>query len=308
MDKIQLKVKNNLYQGWESVRIKKSMQSIAHTFSMEIFKGDQVQITNNDLLEILVNGKIFFTGYLDSYNLDISSTKKPLQISGRSRAMDLVDCNIEDNKQYNNINILQIIADLIAPFDIKVSTSLSLSVIEKFNTKTGETYFNAINRLCKQTNTLPISDNLGNIVIIKNANNISSNTLKDEDFKSLKLQKRYSNRFKKYTYKKETAIIQAVDGIVQDVEVERFRPFVGNNNEDKTNIDMANWKKSNDISKSISLSGSVLGWNEEINTIKKLDTELVKESYLIKDIEYIKNNNGTISDITFVDKNLFKEN
>ena len=154
MDKIELKVNNNIYQGFESVRVNKSMQSIAHTFYMEIFKGDEVKITNNDLLQILVNDKVFLTGYLDDYEIDISDTKKPLSISGRSKAMDLVDCNIENNKQYKNINIVQIITDLISPFDITVSSSLSLEKIENFYTKTGETYFDAINRLCKQTNKI----------------------------------------------------------------------------------------------------------------------------------------------------------
>jgi len=69
---------------------------------------------------------------------------------------------------------------------------------------------------------------------------------------------------------------------------------------------MAIWKQNNDISRSIFLSGSLLGWNEEINTIITLDTELVKNSFLIKDIEYTKSDNGTISNINFVDKNLFK--
>lgn len=308
MDKIKLKVNSKLYQGWESVRIKKSMQSICHTFSMDIYKGDEVDITNNDLIQILVNNKVFLTGYIDNYDLDIAATKKPLSISGKSKAMDLVDCNIKENKQYNNITIAQIISDLIKPFNMTVSTTLKLEPLEKFNTKIGETYFNAINRLCKQTNTLPVSDENGNLILIKNQDNLRSLTLKDQDFKTLKIQQKYNNRYSEYTYKKETAVVDVQEATLKDKDIKRFRPFVGNNNEDRTNEDMLQWKKTNDISKSILLTGTILNWNEKINTIVKLDTQIVKNSYLIKDIEYLKGNNGTISNITFVDKNLFKDN
>ena len=105
--KLELKVQNRKYSGWENVRISKSMQSIAHNFSMDIFKGDQVEIGDDDLIQILVDDKIFFTGYLDNMTIGISDTKKPLSISGRSKAIDLIDCNISENKQYNKQNIKQ---------------------------------------------------------------------------------------------------------------------------------------------------------------------------------------------------------
>lgn len=302
---IQLKIENRKYSGWQDVSITKSMQSIAHNFSMNIFNGDQISIQDDDLIQILVDDEVFFTGYADNINIGISDTKKPLFISGRSRTCDLIDCNIADNKQYNKLNIKQIISDLISPFGIKVSTSLTLEPLEIFNTKVGETYFDAINRLCKQTNTLPISDNKGNIEIVKNQKNESPIILKDSDFKELNYPRNLTKRFSKYTYKKEGIVTDITDGSINDETVDRFRPFVGVNTEDKTNQDLANWQKNHNKVDEVNLSAVVYGWDLEINTIVKLETSLVNNSFLIKDIRYNKSDNGTISNVTLVSKDLY---
>jgi len=303
--KLELKVNNKKYSGWENVSITKSMQSIAHNFSMDIYKGDQVSIQDDDLIQILVDDKVFLTGYLDDMTLGISDKKKPLSISGRSKAGDLIDCNILENKQYNKQNIKQIINDLIAPFNIKVSSTLTLDPLEVFNTKIGETYFDAINRLCKQTNTLPISDNYGNIQIVKNQNNKTSRILKDKDFKEIFYPKLLSQRYSEYTYKKEGIITDVTDGTVKDVAVKRFRPFVAVNTEDKDNTDLAQWQKNNNNVEEVSLTGVIKDWGIEINTVEKLETEIVNNSFLIKDATYNKSDNGTITNVTFVSKDLY---
>ena len=304
--KLQLQASGKKYQGWENVSITKSMDSIAHRFSMDIYKdGDNVIIEDDEVIKIYVDDKVFFTGYLDDNILSITDVKKPLKINGRSKAGDLIDCNILTNKQYSKLNAKQIIEDLIKPFGISVSTTLSLEPLETFNTEVGETYFNAINRLCKQTNTLPISDVNGNLLIVKNENNITDITLTDKDFKSITFPRKLSNRFSEYVYKKEGIVTDVTDGKITDDTIGRFRPFVDINTEDKSNIDMAKWKKNNDQAKAIQLSGVVVGWDLEINTIVKIETDFVSSSFLIKDITYTKGDNGTISTVTFVSKDLY---
>lgn len=303
--KVELKVGNRRYSGWENVTVTKALQSIAHTFAMDIYNGDQVQIADDDLVQILVDENVFLTGYIDTIELGISDAKKPLKITGRSKAGDLIDCSIETNKQYNKQNIKQIISDLVKPFSITVSSTLKLEALETFNTKVGETYFNAINRLCKQTNTLPISDNYGNIIITKNEQIESENILKDGDFKELNYPKILSSRFSKYVYKKEGIVTDVTDGSVTDDTVKRYRPFVEVNTEEKTNIDMAKWKKNHNKVDEVTLTAKITGWDLEINTILKLDTEIVKNSFLLKDIVYTKGEQGTVSDLVLASKDAY---
>lgn len=300
---IALKINGVVYGGWENITIKKSMQSLTHEFEIEFKRGD-VSIDNNSIISILKDGKNFLVGYIDDIDIDIADIEKPMKVAGRSKAMDLIDCNILVNQQYANLNAIQIIKDMIKEFSIKVNTNLSLEPLTNFNTEVGETYFNAINRLCKQLNILPLSDNNGDIRLIKNENNVQKIPLKE--FLSLKFRTNFQNRFSEYTYKKETAIVDVTDGKINDESVKRYRPFVGINTEDKTNYDMANWKKNNDISNSIFLDGVVLGWDYDLNTIFKIETDIVNGFYLVNSIVFSKSDNGTLANIKFVDKDLFK--
>lgn len=301
---IALKTNGTTYKGWENISIAKSMQSIAFTFTMDIKRSEGINIDNNSLITILKDNKPFLVGYVDNIDIDIEDTERPMKIAGRSKAMDLIDCNILENRQYSNLNAVQIINDFIKDFNITVTANIKLEPLSTFNTEVGETYFNAINRLCKQLNLLPISTNDGNIELVKNKNIQNGTILKK--FKSLKFTRNFTSRFNSYTFKQETAVKDISDGIIKDGEVKRHRPFVGVNTEDKTNYDMANWKKNNDISNSILLEGTITGWDLEINTIAKIEREPVNGYFLVNDIIYSKGDNGTISKVKFVDRNLFK--
>jgi len=302
---IELKIGSRRYKGWENVTVTKAMQSIAHTFAMDIFNGDQLSIEDDDIIQIIKDGEVFLTGYADDIVLGISDTKKPLKITGRSKAGDLIDCNIESNKQYSKRNVKQITSDLVKPFGIEVSSTLKLEPIGTFTAKIGETYFNAINRLCKQTNTLPISDEYGNIEIVKNEQKESSIILKDQDFKELSYPKKLSSRYSRYTYKKEGIVTDITDGVEKDDTVKRFRPFVAVNTEDKTNAAMAKWKKNFNKVEEVSLSATVYKWDLEINTIVKIETDIVNGSFLVRDIVYTRGDGGTVSKVIFTSKDAY---
>ncbi len=302
---IVLKVNKNKYSGWEDISITKDMTSIADTFKLSIEKGSALNVSEGDLIEIIDDDNTILKGYIEIYDISIEENKSPLILTGRSKAGDLVDCMIENYKQYNRLTPLNIISDIISDFDMSVSTNISLSTVDVFETKVGETFFNAINRLCKQTNILPISANNGDLLLTKNNKTTVSNTLKDKDLKAIKFKSDTTNQFSKYTYKKEAIVVDISDGSVSNSNMNRYRPFVGVNTDNKTNIDMANWKKNNADANSTQLEITVTGWDYEINNIVKIDSQIIKNSYLIKSINYTKGNNGKISNITLVDKGLF---
>lgn len=305
---LELQIENYRYAGWENVVINKSMDSIVDNFAMSIKDSTEIGLTEDSNVKVIKDGKVFLSGFFDNITVNVGDTKQPMELSGRSRPCDLVDCNIEENKQYNNQNIVQIMEDLVSPFNIKVSSSLELEPLELFKTKVGETYFDAINRLCKQTNTLPISTVNGDIEIIKNAMKMSSKILRDGDFKELSFPRVLKERFSKYTYRKESADEDITDGFIEDENVTRFRPFVAVNTEDKTNLDMAEWKKNYNNAREISLEAKVYdGWDLEINTLVKIETSFVENIFLIKELTHNKGDNGTYTDIVFVDRNLYSD-
>jgi len=114
-----------------------------------------------------------------------------------------------------------------------------------------------------------------------------------------------ASRFSKYTYKKEGIATDLTDGSESDDTVKRYRPFVEVNTEDKTNGDMAKWKMKFNKVDEVSLRGKMTGWDLEINTIIKLETSIVNNSFLIKDIVYSKGEDGTTSDIVLASKDAY---
>ncbi len=303
--KVQLQIGDFKYAGWENISISKSMESIADTFQMEIFKGDEVVIEDDTAVKVLVDDEVFLTGYVDDTTIEISDTARPLKITGRSKPCDLVDCNISENKQYNKQNAKQIIKDLAFSFGIDVSSDFGFELLDIYSTKVGETYFNTINRLCKQTNMMPISDKLGNIKLIKNDNKTISRAIKDKDLKSIRYFQARKNRFNSYTYKKEGIVTDITDGTQKDDSVKRFRPFVAINTEEKTNVDLAKWKKNSNAVKSVLLEVVIYGWDIEINTIVKIESSVVNNSFLVKSVVYKKSGSGTVASATLVSKDLY---
>lgn len=305
MSNITLKCGNKIYDGWSEISITKDMTSLADTFKFSIYKGVDVQIKEGDFVQVLKDDKVFLTGYIDVYEISIERERSPLTLSGRSKSSDVIDCNIETLKQYNQLPPLQIIRDIIGNFDITVTSDVENLGLETFDTKVGETFFNAINRLCKQANIIPISDANGNIRLTKNNKKHSGITLRDTDLTSIKYTSDFSKRFKTYRYKKESVIADVKDHVEVDNEVKRYRPFVDTNTENKSNADMAKWKKNNDKANSQQLDITIYDWNLEINQLVTIDSELIKNDFLIKEITYERSKNGTISKLTLVEKDLF---
>lgn len=302
---IQLKINRNLYSGWEGVSITKDMLAIADTFFLSIDNGLMLQAQAGSKIEILKDNEVFLSGFIDVFSISIAGNKSPLSLNGRSKSGDLIDCKIENFSQYMNITALQIAQDIVKDFDIKISSSLTLEPIMIFDTNVGETFFNAITRLCKQNNLLPVSLKNGNIQLVKNANKSNVKILKKQDLKSLSYTSDLTGQFSKYIYKKENSMFEISDGTTLNPYIDRYRPFVDLNTEDKTNIELAQWKKNNANANGTQVSIVVNNWDFEPNTLVSIDTDIVKDTFLIKSVTYTKDNNGTNSQLILIDKGLF---
>jgi len=301
---LALKVGNKIYKGWENIRINKSMTSICHTFDMDIKTSQGIELDQNSLVTILKDGFVFLTGYVDFLEISIEDTQQPMRIAGRSKTADLVDCMIVENHEYSGQNALQIISHMIQNFDIGIYTDIDLEVVETFTTKVGETYFNAINRLCKQQNILPISDEFGDILLTINRKNISDIVL--QSFTSFRFSFDSSSRYSEYIYKQESSLDDVADQKLIDPIYDRYRPFVDiNNEENKSNNEMCKWKNNSDKARSFNLDVSIVGWDIDINSVIKIEAPFASGFWLVLDVDYSKSDNGSVSNLILCDKDLF---
>lgn len=302
---IQIIINDTVYKNIENISINKDILKICNSFNISIESQEALNIKAGDKITILENKKSFFVGYIDTYNIQITNNKSPLVISGRSLANDLVDCNITEFKQYTQLTPLSIIQDIIKDFNISVSTNLILDKLD-FNINIGDTYFNAINKICKQYNILVISTKNGNIELVKNTKKQNNIILKDKDLLSINYSNDLSKQFSEYTYLKETTTKDVKNGTVQNDKIFRYRPFIKINNQNKNNLDLSKWEKQNREANSEKLTISILNWDFDINTILQIDTQIIKNSYLIKSINYTYSGTaGKISNLELINKDLY---
>ena len=302
---IEIVINDAIYKGIENISINKDILNICNSFNISIESKEALNIKAGDKIIILENKKTFFVGYIDTYNIQITSNKSPLIISGRSLANDLVDSNITEFKQYTQLTPLSIIQDIIKDFNISVSTNLILDKLD-FNINIGDTYFNAINKICKQYNILVISNKNGNIELVKNTKKQNNVILKDKDLLSINYSNDLSKQFSEYTYLKETTTKDVKNGTVKNDKISRHRPFVKINNQNKNNLDLAKWEKQNKEANSEKLTITLLNWDFDINTILQIDTQIIKNSYLIKSIDYsYSSTGGKISKLELINKELY---
>ena len=79
--------------------------------------------------------------------------------------------------------------------------------------------------------------------LVKNSKNQSKTILKDTNLKAINYTSNLTNQFSKYVYKKESSTDDITDSTVLNPFVNRYRPFVGINTENRTNLDFATWKR-----------------------------------------------------------------
>jgi prophage tail gpP-like protein len=246
-DKIELRVSGQLHSGWTDANVEIGIDSIASGFDLtltekwpsnrERFALEQMSIEAGAAAQILIGGEGLINGYIDRVAPSLSGENHTIQIAGRSKAADLIDCSaIHTPGSWNGRRLEDIAADLIKPFGLSVSVQTPTGeAFKKFALQPGETVFAAIERMCKMRGLLTISGNDGNIIIMRPA--ISGAVVRLEqgrDFTDISAEHDVSQRFSDYILKGQSAgddnhngrAVSQVKGEAKDPAVKRNRPLL----------------------------------------------------------------------------------
>src|SRR5678816_3671648 len=133
MPDLFLIVGGHRYHGWKSIRVTRSIESIAGSFALEVSDrwGEQNEpwpILEEDACRVeIVSGSVttvVIDGYIDKRSLSIAGATLSLSYSGRDRAAALVDCSAivsggataEKKWVFHNIDVVEF-ARAVAPPD-----------------------------------------------------------------------------------------------------------------------------------------------------------------------------------------------
>lgn len=198
-DVVTVVIGGRRFAGWKSVHIEAGIEQVARAFAMEVtetFPGSVSLDTFHagDLVQVYIGPDLVCTGYITSTPVNYDGKSVKVQIQGKSKTVDLVDCcptsdavaaqsgtswqgvkgksgsAVAAPKQpatsWKNQPTSVIMAALAAPYGVTVRDDVGIG--EKLANHTvnpGETVMASINRLITKDNLVVTDDAEGNLVI-----------------------------------------------------------------------------------------------------------------------------------------------
>jgi prophage tail gpP-like protein len=180
-DDLTLIIGNTTWSGWQRVMVTRSLETVPANFDIMITERypnlPDIDVRPGVSCQVMLGGDLVLTGYVDRYSAQISASDHTVQISGRSKSADLVDCAAfvgdPDDEVYtiSGNTVLAIAQQLAAPYGIQVSSnagpgrSVNIPAINF-----GETPWEIIDRLTKTSSLLAYDLPDGNILLAQAGN------------------------------------------------------------------------------------------------------------------------------------------
>jgi prophage tail gpP-like protein len=342
-DEIVLEVKGKKYGGWTEVTVKKSMFNITGAFgfrSTDIYPGDagKWDIVLGDVCEVKINDQTLITGYIEDIPITYSNNRHSIQMGGRDKTGDLVDCSfIEDAAEWKSQTVASIIGALCAPFGIDVVVDESAAVqanaqvsserVDSFVANQGMSIFEIIVPILKDKAILPVSYGDGKLTLTRAGITEAKDNLEfGTNIKAGSINQSNRDRFATYIvkgqskgddFKTDTSIYVHPSGIHTDEVITRYRPLIILPDEPLLSGDClkrAKWEASIRAGKSRQINYEVQGWTQSNGEIWPLNALVrVKDSFLgidgtllIAAISFTVGDSGTTTNLTLVDPQTFE--
>lgn len=293
-DSVIIRANGFKFQGWNSARVSRSIETLAGTFSLSVSdrwdgKKDPWRVREGDACEVEVNGKTLITGYVDARDMTVDSETRSITLSGRDRAGDLVDCSaVLTSWEFSDVAVLALAQKLCAPFNVNVSLQPGLSLanvalLKKHSIDPGDSVQSALENLCRVSGLLPISDGRGGLLLVRSGAEKSSTALElGKNLKSIRASFDYSNRFGEYrvlgSHKGRQdlsgAAAAGVRGSARDTEVRSSRILVvrpEGNVTPAVATTRAQWEAAVRAARSETVTATVRGWTQADGTLWDLN-------------------------------------
>jgi len=306
MNDIVLKVAGKTYGGWTSVIVEKSLYRITGAFGFattDIFPGNikKWEFSLGDACSVEIDKQTIITGYIEDLPISYDNSTHNVQVGGRDKTGDLVDCSfVQDAAEWKNQTILKIIKALCHPFDIDVVADASVASqvatkIPEFKTNESDVVFDLIAKLCRMGAILPVSYGDGKLTLTRAGTAYKANDalVLGENIKSGSIEQSNKDRFQTYIVKgqgigtDEKSLLEDVTGPVgqiRDNVILRYRPLVIFT---ETPCDIgrclarARWEARNRAGASRSLEYTVQGWVQSNGDVWPLNAMVdVRDSFL----------------------------
>ena len=212
-----------------NLTVTQALTAIADNFKLTAPAAMQNLLPIDGKIVILWKGELIFTGHIEVKNIDISSHRRDVSISGRSIAGDLVDSQfVLENSWVSGTRVDQILTDILRPFKIDFSPDNNQSFHNSpdFEVQGGEGIFTALDRLARGFGMFFTSAPDGTISAFKpSANKLPVFTAKlGKNIISLNVQINHSKIFNPLIGVKEGDVLE--NETYKNSAISRHRPLL----------------------------------------------------------------------------------
>lgn len=284
--KVELRISGKIYEGWTSVTVNRSIESMSGYFDLGVnvpVATDLTALAPGKPFELAIDNRVVITGYTDGRRREMSADSMKITITGRDKTADLIDCAaIYKGGQWKNRTLQQIANDLCAPYGVKViwelTDSESAAPFPSFTLDHSETVHEALGRAARARGVLITSSPAGDLVFTRADESHTDRLVLGENLLSVDFNEDFRDRFSEYTVKghgrangkagdTQTAKnIANQKATVKDDAITRYRPtiIIADSKIDATSATgRALREQRRRLAKSVTFEATLDGWTRE---------------------------------------------
>ncbi|MGY2185504.1 phage baseplate assembly protein [Pseudomonas sp. SDO5591_S426] len=287
MDDLELLVNGTNYFGWTSLGVTRAVDASSGAFTVTLTERWEGQdgmaaqeepwpILPGDRCEVRLGGIPMVIGYIDIFKPSFSANDHTINIQGRDRTADLIDCSaVHTPDEWKNIDLFRFAQILAKPFGVGVSADVPVGeVFSVCKLQQGETAFEAIERYARQRRLSLMPDGAGGLLITRAGNKRASvGLVQGENILSASGSIDHSQRFRNYLVKGQAAYDPTsegeteahIEGGASDSGIRRYRPLLvvaESGSSSGSAQERATWEANSRLGKSASASITVQGWRQ----------------------------------------------
>lgn len=332
-DNVQLYVGGMIYIGWTSAGVTRAMDAASGTFNLSVTdrwsaNSQPWKIKPGDRCEIRIGTDVVITGYVDLVRPSYSATDHSIEVQGRDRSADLVDCSaVHKPDQWKKVSLLQLANTLGKPFGVTATAETDVgAVLDLVKLQQGETAIEALQRYAKMRKVLVMPDAKGGILLTRTgARRAATRLLQGINILAADGTLDWSERYSDYLVKGQAGFSEETDGEIEahaigkatDPDVSRYRPMLVVNDSDvnaATAKERAVWEANTRIGKSAQANVTVQGWRQtpggslwEPNMLVNIVSPWlgIEGEMLIRQVTFSKSNQGTTTTLALVSPQAF---
>jgi len=315
--------------GWLNVRVTRGIERCPSDFDVEFtepYPGvSEVIVQPGDQCEVYLGADLVLSGFVDRYLPSYNARQHTIRITGRSKCQDLVDCSAKwPGGQLLNMPLLQIAQNLCSVYGIPANLAAGAdqgAPIPQLNIMVGEPIYDVLERLCRFRALLLYDQPDGSLLLSGiGTQQQASGFTEGINVQSASMMYGMDGRFSDYD-----AVRQSLDtcqdvgdggnliASVKDQTVPRFRyraivaesVFGGQD----VAAQRAQWEMARRYGRSFQVRLTTDSWRDSAgalwtpNTLVAIDLpglKLKPQTWLISDVTYKRDENGTTADLTIM--------